>query len=69
MKLQMMQKLKTKNKGTTAVKKSRLRSLGREFENITMKEDESITDFLAKLRDISNDSYALGETYTNDRLF
>ena len=62
------EKLKTKNEGTTAVKKSRLRSLAREFENLTMDEDESIADFHARLCDISNESYALGETYSNDRL-
>ena len=62
------EKLKTKNEGTTAVKKSRLRSLAREFENLTMTEDESIADFHARLCDISNESYALGETYTNAKL-
>ncbi|XP_062114498.1 uncharacterized protein LOC133825594 [Humulus lupulus] len=61
-------KLKIKNEGTSAVKKSRLRSLAREFENLTMDEEDSIADFHAKLCDISNESYALGETYTNDKL-
>ncbi|XP_062088723.1 uncharacterized protein LOC133795284 [Humulus lupulus] len=61
-------KLKIKNEGTSAVKKSRLRSLAREFENLTMDEEDSIADFHAKLCDISNESYALGETYSNDKL-
>ncbi|XP_062104227.1 uncharacterized protein LOC133815396 [Humulus lupulus] len=61
-------KLKIKNEGTSAVKKSRLRSLAREFKNLTMDEEDSIADFHAKLCDISNESYALGETYSNDKL-
>ncbi|XP_062103129.1 uncharacterized protein LOC133814150 [Humulus lupulus] len=61
-------KLKIKNEGTSAVKKSRLRSLAREFENLNMDEEDSIADFHAKLCDISNESYALGETYSNDKL-
>ncbi|XP_062075335.1 uncharacterized protein LOC133779378 [Humulus lupulus] len=61
-------KLKTKNEGTAAIKKSRLRSLAREFKNLTMDEEDSIADFHAKLCDIFNESYALGETYSNDKL-
>ncbi|XP_062103502.1 uncharacterized protein LOC133814575 [Humulus lupulus] len=61
-------KLKTKNEGTSAVKKSRLRSLAREFKNLTMDEEDFIADFHAKLCDISNESYALGETYSNEKL-
>ncbi|KAM6563438.1 hypothetical protein CsatB_023436 [Cannabis sativa] len=62
------EKLKIKNEGTDAVKKSRLRALAKAFENQTMEEDESIAEFHAKLCDISNESYALGKTYSNSKL-
>ncbi|KAM6574972.1 hypothetical protein CsatA_023299 [Cannabis sativa] len=62
------EKLKIKNEGTDAVKKSRLRALAKAFENLTMEEDESVVEFHAKLCDISNESYALGKTYSNSKL-
>ncbi|XP_060968704.1 uncharacterized protein LOC133036209 [Cannabis sativa] len=62
------EKLKIKNEGTDAVKKSRLRALAKAFENLTMEEDESVAEFHAKLCDISNESYALGKTYSNSKL-
>ncbi|XP_060974085.1 uncharacterized protein LOC133039254 [Cannabis sativa] len=62
------EKLKIKNEGTDAVKKSRLRALAKSFENLTMEEDESVAEFHAKLCDISNESYALGKTYSNSKL-
>ncbi|KAM6553934.1 hypothetical protein CsatB_014696 [Cannabis sativa] len=62
------EKLKIKNEGTDAVKKSRLRALAKSFENLTMEEDESVAEFPAKLCDISNESYALGKTYSNSKL-
>ncbi|XP_030479336.2 uncharacterized protein LOC115696583 [Cannabis sativa] len=43
------EKLKIKNDGTDAVKKSRLRALAKAFENLTMEEDQSVADFHAKL--------------------
>ncbi|XP_060961015.1 uncharacterized protein LOC133031514 [Cannabis sativa] len=62
------EKLKIKNEGTDAVKKARLRSLAKSFENLSMEEDESVSEFHAKLCDISNESYALGKTYSNKKL-
>ncbi|XP_060968423.1 uncharacterized protein LOC133035979 [Cannabis sativa] len=62
------EKLKLKNEGTDAVKKARLRSLAKSFENLSMEEDESVSEFHAKLCDISNESYALGKTYSNKKL-
>ena len=61
-------KLRIKNEGTDAVKKSRLRSLAKSFENLTMEEEETVAEFHAKLCDISNESYALGKTYSNAKL-
>ncbi|XP_062088790.1 uncharacterized protein LOC133795353 [Humulus lupulus] len=62
------EKLRIKNEGTDAVKKSRLRSLAKAFENLSMDEDETVAEFHAKLCDISNESYALGKTYSNAKL-
>ncbi|XP_062114816.1 uncharacterized protein LOC133827603 [Humulus lupulus] len=61
-------KLQTKNEGTKNVKNSRLRSLTTEFENFTMTDDESITEFHARLCDITTESFALGETYSDSKL-
>ena len=62
------EKLRIKNEGTDAVKKSRLRSLAKSFENLSMEEDETVAEFHAKLCDVANESYALGKTYSNAKL-
>ncbi|XP_062074886.1 uncharacterized protein LOC133778888 [Humulus lupulus] len=62
------EKLRIKNEGTDAVKKSRLRALAKSFENLSMEEEETVAEFHAKLCDISNESYALGKTYSNAKL-
>lgn len=59
------EKLRIKNEGTDAVKKSRLRSLAKSFENLSMEEDETVAEFHAKLCGVANESYALGKTYSN----
>lgn len=61
-------KLQTKNEGTQSVKKSRLRILTTDFENLVMNDDETVADFHAKICDIANESYALGESYSNAKL-
>ncbi|XP_062104023.1 uncharacterized protein LOC133815170 [Humulus lupulus] len=62
------EKLRIKNEGTDDVKKSRLRALAKAFENLSMEEEETLAEFHAKLCDISNESYALGKTYSNAKL-
>uniref|UniRef100_A0A803PCR4 Gag-pol polyprotein n=1 Tax=Cannabis sativa TaxID=3483 RepID=A0A803PCR4_CANSA len=62
------EKLKIKNEGTNAVKKSRLRALAKAFENLIMEENETVIEFHAMLCDISNESYALRKTYSNSKL-
>ncbi|XP_060972614.1 uncharacterized protein LOC133038466 [Cannabis sativa] len=62
------EKLRIKNEGTDAVKKSRLRALAKAFEDLSMEEEETVAEFHAKLCDISNESYALGKTYSNAKL-
>ena len=48
--------------GTKAVKDSKLQRLITSFEEIKMKEDESFDEFYAKLKDIVNLAFNLGET-------
>ncbi|XP_012841207.1 PREDICTED: uncharacterized protein LOC105961524 [Erythranthe guttata] len=54
--------------GTSTVKTSKLQMLATRFESLHMEEDETIADFHAKLCDISNESYALGEQYSETKL-
>lgn len=53
--------LNTTHEGTTKGCMSRLQILTTKFENPRMMEDESISDFNICLRDIANNSIALGE--------
>ena len=48
-------------KGTKAVKDSKLQRLTTSFEEIKMEEDESFNKFYAKLKDIVNSAFNLGE--------
>ena len=54
--------LQTTFEGTKAVKDSKLQRLTTSFEEIKMKEDESFDEFYAKLKDIVNSAFNLGET-------
>ena len=54
--------LQTIYKGTKAVKDSKFQRLTMSFEEIKMKEDESFNEFYAKLKDIVNFAFNLGET-------
>ena len=47
--------------GTKAIKNSKLQRLANSFEVIRMDEDESFNEFYAKLKDIVNSSFNLGE--------
>ena len=51
----------TAHEGTSKVKMSRLQLLTTKFENLRMKEDESIYDFHMSILEIANASSALGE--------
>ena len=48
--------------GTKAIKDSKLQRLTTSFEEIKMEEDESFDEFYAKLKDIVNLAFNLGET-------
>ena len=54
--------LQTTYKGTKAVKDSKLQWLTMSFEEIKMEEDELFNKFYAKLKDIVNSAFNLGET-------
>ena len=54
--------LQTTYKGTKAVKDSKLQRLTTNFKEIKMQDDESFDEFYAKLKDIVNSAFNLGET-------
>ena len=54
--------LQTTYEGTKAVKDSKFQRLTTSFEEIKMEEDESFDEFYAKLKDIVNSTFNLGET-------
>lgn len=60
--------LKTGHEVTSKVKMSRLQLLTTKFENLRMKEDESIHDFHMNIIEIANASSALGEKMSEAKL-
>ena len=60
--------LQTTYEGTKAVKESKLLMLTKSFEEIKMEEDESFDEFYAKLKDIVNSAFNLGETIPEPKI-
>ena len=60
--------LQTVHEGTKTVKINKLQQLTTRFESITMSNDESFDEFYAKLNDIVNSAYNLGEIYDQPKL-
>ena len=60
--------LQTTYEGTKAVKDSKLQRLTTSFEEIKMGEDESFDKFYAKLKDIVNLAFNLGETIPEPKI-
>ena len=60
--------LQTTHEGTKVVKDSKLQRLTMRFEEITMEEDESFDEFYAKLKDIVNSAFNLGETIPKPKI-
>ena len=56
------------NEGTKAVRLLKLQILTSRFENLRMKEEESISEFNSRLCDIANEAFALGEKYSEEKL-
>ncbi|KAK2452208.1 gag-protease polyprotein [Trifolium repens] len=60
--------LKTTHEGTPKVKMSRLQLLTTKFENLGMKEDESVHDFHMNVIDFANSFDSLGEKIPEEKL-
>ena len=60
--------LQTTYEGLKAVKDSKLQRLTTSFEEINMQEDESFDEFYAKLKDIVNSAFNLGETIPEPKI-
>ncbi|GAU37336.1 hypothetical protein TSUD_395170 [Trifolium subterraneum] len=60
--------LKTTQEGTAKVKISRLQILTRKFENLKMKEDESVHDFYMNVMDFANSFDDLGEKMSDEKI-
>ena len=60
--------LQTTYEGTKAVKDSKLQRLTTSFEEIKMEDDESFDEFYAKLKDIVNSAFNLGETIPKPKI-
>ena len=60
--------LQTTYEGTKVVKDSKLQRLTNSFEEIKMEEDESFDEFSAKLKDIVNLAFNLGETIPKPKI-
>ena len=54
--------------GTKAIKINKLQQLTSKFESIRMFDDESFNEFYAKLIDIVNSAYNLGEIYDQTKI-
>ena len=60
--------LETTYKGTKVVKTVKLQRLTSSFEEIRMEEDETFDEFYAKLKDIVNFSFNLGESIAESKI-
>ena len=60
--------LQTTYESTKAVKDSKLQRLTTSFEEIKMEEDKSFDEFYAKLKDIVNSAFNLGETIPEPKI-
>ena len=60
--------LQTTYEGSKAVKDSKLQRLTSRFEEIKMEEDETFDEFYAKLKDIVNLAFNLGETIPEPKI-
>ena len=60
--------LETTYEGTKAVKTVKLQRLTSSFEEIRMEEDEKFDEFYAKLKDIVNSAFNLGECIAESKI-
>ena len=60
--------LRTTQEGTSKVKNSRLQMLTTKFENLKMKEDETVHDFYMTVLDFANTFDTLGEKLSEEKM-
>ena len=60
--------LQTTYEGTKAIKDSKLQRLTISFKEIKMEKDESFDEFYAKLKDVVNSAFNLGETIPEPKI-
>ena len=60
--------LQTVHEGIKAVKINKLQQLTYKFESIRMSDDKSFDEFYAKINDIVNSGYNLGEIYDQPKI-
>ena len=60
--------LQTVHEGTKAVKINKLQQLTSRFESIRMSDDGTFNEFYAKLNDIVNSTFILGEVYDQSKV-
>ena len=60
--------LQTVREGTKAVKINKLQQLTSRFESLKMVDDETFDEFYAKLNDIVNFAFNLGEVYEEPKI-
>ncbi|XP_019160052.1 PREDICTED: uncharacterized protein LOC109156663 [Ipomoea nil] len=60
--------LETTYEGTASVKQSKLQMVQTYFEDLKMKDDETIVDFHARVQELANRASILGEPITQERL-
>ena len=56
------------HEGTKAIKINKLQQLTTKFESIRISDDECFDEFYAKLNDIVNSAYNLGEIYDQPKI-
>ena len=60
--------LQTMHEGTKAIKINKFQQLTNRFDSIRMSNDESFDEFYAKLNNIVNSAYNLGEIYDQPKI-
>ena len=58
----------TTNEGTKAIKTVKLQRLISSFEEIRIEEDETFDEFYAKLKDVVNSAFNLGESIAKSKI-
>lgn len=60
--------LKITHKGTQTIKDPKLQTLTSKFKECIMKESETVDQFYARLRNIENGTFSLGETISDAKI-